>query len=215
VFMKSLQFLATISCTAQRAELKIWSRTIGTGSSMMGNNILEEFNTYGWRPNSSLAEDENMMDLTLLVTRSSKLKQGSMACILLRDRESNDDESDILGDRIIAVANNQALYTENESDVHAEIAAIGEAAASGRAVKNCTAYITMPPCKNCFGALLSAGVKRIVSRRPTRNPALLQVAREKGVSMLSVPDITVLNQRVNAIVQRFEQSQMADTVAEN
>lgn len=126
----------------------------------MGERLLEPFETFGWKPVKSLSDDENMLDLLLIVTRSSKLKQGSMACLLVRPKR-NDDES--LLSRIQSVANNQELYKRRSSDIHAEVAAIGDAARYGRPTHQCTAYITMPPCRNCFAALYSAGISRIVS----------------------------------------------------
>ena len=137
----------------------------------MGERLLAPFETFGWTPNDDLSEDVNFMDLVLLVTRSSKLKQGSMACIIVRPSESSREIDGIDGlvpltDRIVSVANNQELYAKNSSDVHAEIVALGQAARFGRATEGCTAYITIPPCKRCFGALLAAGIKRIVTLYP-------------------------------------------------
>lgn len=63
----------------------------------------------------------------MLVTRNSTLRQGSMACILA---DSNNE--------MISVATNRPLYTENDSDVHAEIAAIGGACMMGRITKDAT-----------------------------------------------------------------------------
>ena len=60
---------------------------------------------------------------------------------------------------------------------------------------NCTAYITMPPCNNCFGALYSAGIKRIVTRKPYR-PALLEAASHLGIEMKSLTKDEFDNQKV-------------------
>ena len=145
------------------------------------------------------------MDLTLLVTRSSKLKHGSMACILVRSILENDAYECTLSNftsRIISVSTNQALFTENESDVHAEIAAIGQAARHGRATLNCTAYITMPPCRKCFAALFSAGVRRIVSRHESK---LSQLAEPLGIKMLCLPNWDEQRSRTQAVVQAYEE----------
>lgn len=63
----------------------------------------------------------------MLVTRNSHCKQGSMACVLVQTDKS-----------IITVATNRPLFTENDSDVHAEIAALGAACQTGRKTGNAT-----------------------------------------------------------------------------
>eukprot|EP00536_Pseudo-nitzschia_multiseries_P006520 jgi/Psemu1/100863/gw1.139.27.1 len=143
------------------------------------SGLLKDHQLHGWQPNKSLSVDENFMDLCMIITRSSKLKQGSMACILVNESGNSDgvdaktlptsptgtgsaDNTNTMCDSIISVANNRPLFSETSSDVHAEISAIGEAARHGLPTENATAYITMPPCKNCFGALAVAGIRRIV-----------------------------------------------------
>jgi tRNA(Arg) A34 adenosine deaminase TadA len=200
----------------------------------------------GYRPSDILSDDENYMDMVMIITRFSKLRQGSMGCILVRpstgvtttanDREGgrvvanvddDDDDDDrhysrlrrddddrgggmidrdIFG-RIIAAATNTSLFRRDDSDVHAEINAIGQVAAgrhrhfcairaqresSARdddnvdedaySTRGATAYITMPPCKRCFGALHACGIKRIVSRVEHPN-SLLLAARDVGIDM--------------------------------
>lgn len=170
--------------------------------------LLAPFNTYGWKPDCMLSEDENFMDLVLLVTRSSKLKQGSMACILVRTPDPDESTSDLPAtssplDRIVGVSTNRALYKANESDIHAEVAAIGQAARAGRSTDSTTAYITMPPCRKCFAALLSAGVKRVVSRHPS---PLIDIAAEHDIEMLCVGNSDEQRARVDEIVHNYEQS---------
>jgi tRNA(Arg) A34 adenosine deaminase TadA len=171
---------------------------------------LEAFNTYDWHPHSTLSDDENYMDLTLLVTRSSKLKHGSMACILVQNplgEDSVERSLEYFTNRIVSVANNQAFYKENESDIHAEIAAIGQAASRGQVTKDCTAYITMPPCRNCFGALFCAGVQRIVSRHESR---LLEFAMPLGIEMVHLPDKDGQRLRTQAFVQAYEEQTLGE-----
>lgn len=156
---------------------------------------LKSFNMYGYRPSLVLPDDENYMDMVLILTRSSMLLQGSMGCVIVQhDKKitcNSQDEDDTdkqlrlenrLYGSIISAAINTALYKENESDVHAEIGALGMAARQGLRTENSTAYITMPPCKNCFGALISAGVKRVVSRQRFSN-VILAAAQRVGVEM--------------------------------
>ena len=55
--------------------------------------------------------------------------------------------------RILAQAINTPLFSPDASDVHAEVNAIATCARRGQATEGATAYITMPPCKNCFMVL--------------------------------------------------------------
>mmetsp|Transcript_18544 Transcript_18544/g.45936 ORF Transcript_18544/g.45936 Transcript_18544/m.45936 type:complete len:156 (+) Transcript_18544:177-644(+) len=126
----------------------------------------------------------------MLVTRNSTLRQGSMACILT---DSNDD--------MISVANNRSLYTENDSDVHAEISALGQACMQGRTTKDATAYITMPPCKRCFAALVVAGVKKIVTRRVPPQQ-ITDCAEKEGIEIVAVSREEIQQQtaRINMLI---------------
>jgi tRNA(Arg) A34 adenosine deaminase TadA len=169
------------------------------------SRIHEMYNTYCWKPDPSISVDDNYMDLTLLVTRASKLKHGSMACILVRNIDDNELIEFTLSyftDRIISASTNKALYTENESDIHAEIAAIGLAACDGRQTLNCTAYITMPPCRKCFAALLCAGVRRIVSRRES---PLFELAATHDIDMVTLSDWDGHRDRIKSIVHSYEE----------
>lgn len=164
----------------------------------IASSPLHGFETYGWKPDSDKSPDENFMDLTLLITRSSKLKQGSMACLFVKEDQGG--RTDGLIDRIVCVANNMPLFKTNASDIHAEIFAMGKAARQGIVLHNCTAYITMPPCKNCFGALYSAGFKRIVSNRKATEQ-LLATAEQQGISMDVVQSD---RERVDKIVKSYQ-----------
>ena len=144
---------------------------------------LHGFETYGWKPDAAKSADENYMDLTLLITRGSKLTQGSMACLFVKE---GGDAPDSLIDRILCVANNMPLFKQKTSDIHAEIYAMGKAARQGIVLENCTAYITMPPCKNCFAALYSAGFKRIVSNKKA-DQMLCETAAKHAIAMEVVP----------------------------
>lgn len=131
--------------------------------------VLKGYELYGWQPDKGLSTDDNFMDLCMIITRSSKLKQGSMACILVNEG----------GEKIISSANNRALFSESNSDIHAEIAAIGEACRKGTSTNNATAYITMPPCKRCFAALTVAGIRKIVTRHDPPKKIQETAVREK------------------------------------
>jgi tRNA(Arg) A34 adenosine deaminase TadA len=187
------------------------------------SRLLDHFETYGWNPNVDLSEDDNFMDLVLLITRSSNLKQGSMACILVEPQQGQNDndpeqsnriseeqletpQQNTLTDRIIGVATNRSLYKPGESDIHAEIAAIGQAARlPWTSTEGCTAYITMPPCRRCFGALVCAGVGRIVSRH-TPNSFLQCTAEKNGIELLGLENQREQRDRVDAIIHSYRES---------
>jgi tRNA(Arg) A34 adenosine deaminase TadA len=171
------------------------NRKNGTMSNKIDDSPLKGFELYGWSPDPSLSRDDNLMDLTLLVTRNSKLINGSMACILVRE---DDNKSSIESD-IISVANNMPLFIENQSDIHAEVAAIGAACKRGLSTDKMTAYITMPPCKRCLGLLVAAGVKRIVTRRDP--PQLLKdVAIKHNISFVTLSNHTEQQARINTLI---------------
>ena len=175
------------------------------------NELLRGNELHGWEPNACLSIDENFMDLCMIITRSSKLKQGSMACILVNEITTENDEPssiatekstgtvDNMCDAIISVANNRALFSEASSDVHAEIAALGEACRSGVSTENATAYITMPPCKNCFGALTVSGIRRIVTRYGP-NQKIQEAAIRNNIKWVTIANHADMMARVNAIV---------------
>ena len=166
------------------------------------------YQMHGYRPVPALTDDEQYLTMCMLVTRNSVCAQGHMGCVLVRSASSEDPaeqqdkscgqkstvecDSDIptqyeerIHRRIIGVATNRPLYSERDSDVHAEIGAIGDAARRGHSTEGCVAYIAMPPCKNCFGALLSAGCRRIVSpRKPNKTVEAAAVA--EGVEMVTI-----------------------------
>lgn len=144
--------------------------------------ILKDFPMYGWTPDTSLSDDDNCMDMVLVVTRNSKCNQGHMGCAIVRPM--NEEEQPLL-DRIVAVTNNSSVYKERDSDNHAEINAIAQAAKFGRSTDGCTAIITIPPCKRCFGALMAAGITKIVSSRTLLDP-MNSVAKKNGIEVVAI-----------------------------
>ena len=207
----------------------------------LSTSPLSRFEMHQYQPSANLSDDENYMDIVMIITRSSQLRQGSMGCILVRPRSNtitttfeqherqkimapgdeplpvaedhtetnnhskhneddhvengNNELSSTLLNRIIAATTNTSLFTPKDSDVHAEINAIGQvasqrtqtavASSSTTTTQGATAYITMPPCKKCFGALHAAGVTRIVSRRS--HPIILhKVADKVGIQLVTL-----------------------------
>lgn len=171
------------------------------------NKLLQPFNLYGWRPDTKRSVDENYMELVLLVTRNSICLQGYMACVLVDPSVNQscstasatvDELERSLYGAIIGIATNRPLYSELDSDVHAEIGALGLACRIGNSTEGCTAYITMPPCKRCFAAMLVSGVKRIVSRRPAV-ATILPVAREHGIDIVELVETTDQVARIQSL----------------
>lgn len=147
------------------------------------DSVLTGFQLHGWHPDPQLSEDENYMDLVMLLTRNSKCRQGHMACVIVRPKAADDSSLSLLLDRIVTVANNTSVYKDRDSDNHAEINAISLAAKFGTATNGCTSFITMPPCKRCFGALVAAGISRIVSTRPILEP-ILSIAKDQKIDVV-------------------------------
>ena len=195
--------------------------TTTTTNQSNGSMLLKQFQLYNWKPYLHLSDDYNYMDLVLLITRNSLLKQGSMGCIIVKpddntDTDNNnyddDDDDDGGGDNnmlynnnsnkeeqlrnklfqrlsksIIAASTNEALYNHNDSDIHAEIVALGQCNQSENvsSTKHCTAYITMSPCKRCFSALVKAGITKIVTRVPFPN-IIINVANREGIELVNL-----------------------------
>ena len=190
--------------------------TTTTTNQSNGSMLLKQFQLYNWKPYLHLSDDYNYMDLVLLITRNSLLKQGSMGCIIVKpddntdtDNNNNYDDDDDdnnmynnnsnkeeqlrnklfqrLSKSIIAASTNEALYNHNDSDIHAEIVALGQCNQSENvsSTKHCTAYITMSPCKRCFSALVKAGITKIVTRVPFPN-IIINVANREGIELVNL-----------------------------
>ena len=170
------------------------------------NELLKPFNLFGWRPRIDCSVDDNFMEMVMLVTRNSICMQGYMACIIVDSTALKTSCSTVkelercLYGAIIGISNNQPLFSELDSDVHAEIGALGMACRLGNATHGCTAYITMPPCKRCFAALLSSGIKRIVSRRSAA-ATILPVAEKHGIDMVLRVETPVQQARIHLLTQ--------------
>lgn len=75
--------------------------------------------------------------------------------------------------------------------VHAEIKAISNAAYDGRPTEDSTLYTTYFPCATCAGAIITAGIIRVVAPLPDLNhhrwgqswKTSIQMFREAGVAV--------------------------------
>lgn len=172
------------------------------------NELLRPYNLFGWRPSIDLSVDANYMEMVLLLTRNSICMSGYMACVIANPREIGsystveELERSLFG-AMVGVSTNKPLFSELDSDVHAEIGALGVACRRGNATEGCTAYITMPPCKRCFAALLSSGIKRIVARRSAA-ATILPVAVKHGIEMVELAELPEQTTRVDALTQTGE-----------
>ena len=163
---------------------------------------LSDFDVFNWKADPSISYDENVMDLVLLLTRNSGCSQGHMACILVdtpTEVPLQEDLSKVIDESIISAEINRSLYKPKNSDIHAEIAALGRACRLGKKTEGCTAFITMPPCKTCFGALVASGVKRIVTRIRCL-PPVSDTAHAQGIELTHLPDEDARTARINTLI---------------
>lgn len=78
------------------------------------------------------------------------------------------------------------------ASVHAEINAVIKAARSGGRTDGATLYTTASPCRSCMGALINAGVRRVVyaAEYRTADPSgawAMQAAKRLGIEMVHLP----------------------------
>ena len=101
------------------------------------------------------------------------------------------------------------------SDIHAEISALGQACRSYQSTEGCTAYITIPPCKRCFAALVAFGVKRIVTRQVS--PKIIrETAHEHGMEVFNLTREQNRSQmeRINRLVNKNKTDEELMDIAE-
>jgi dCMP deaminase len=181
--------------------------TSGRESESQSCEVLRPFRSYGWKSDPTLSVDDNLLDLLLIITRNSTCRDGHMACIITKNMEtetSHGDNSQLLSS-ILAVAINRPFYSLNDSDVHAEVCAIGYCASMGKATQGCTAYITMAPCKRCLAALVVAGIQTLVY--PRKTPLYLkQIAQDHNLRLVNPNDKEEWarrRKRVDEIIARY------------
>jgi tRNA(Arg) A34 adenosine deaminase TadA len=173
---------------------------------------LKRYNLFSWNPDPCRSLDENYMDVVMFLTRSAQYRQGSMGCIIVKPRTPSHNLRDEDGQRsfnraefynaIIAASTNQSLFNPMDSDIHAEIATLGECLQRGNSTKGCTVYITMPPCKRCFGALVAAGIRTIVSNREYAK-TIQEGAKARNIELVSMSSVFSDDQkdRINKLIQ--------------
>jgi len=176
--------------------------------------VADGVDTHGWTPLPEQSGDENGMDLALMVARSSNTKGGSMGCVLTTATG-----------KIVAAATNTPLWEVGpnkrpNSDVHAEVNAIGACAKRGIPTEGLTAYITMPPCRKCFIVLSASGVQRIVTRKKiqdTDGKDFYAVAQREGLDIVVIQDSEARRARLDRLAnkrKRIEEELVPSTGAE-
>eukprot|EP00930_Biecheleria_cincta_P012128 TRINITY_DN11551_c0_g1_i1.p1 TRINITY_DN11551_c0_g1~~TRINITY_DN11551_c0_g1_i1.p1 ORF type:complete len:435 (-),score=59.55 TRINITY_DN11551_c0_g1_i1:45-1349(-) len=183
--------------TDQPDSLDPISATVPTIERIGDNALPDTLNICGWMPQDSLSGDENGLDLALLLSRNSKCRNGSMGCAIASDTGE-----------VIAAAVNGPFWgsltaKRPPSDAHAEINALGHCAQRGLCTRGGTAYITMPPCKRCFAALASAGIRRIVSRKEFKDQGAKDTkltATAFGITLVVVEDADQRLQHIQRLV---------------
>lgn len=113
--------------------------------------------------------DRRFVTLAREIAKWSKDPSSKVGCVITDDRE------------IVATGYNgfaanvndsPARYTDRDVKykliVHADMNAILQAAKRGTSVRNCTMYLTGPPCNECVKGIIQAGIDRVVW--PEDNP---------------------------------------------
>lgn len=134
---------------------------------------------------------------------------------------TTDDDDDEYRRRIfsniLGAATNTPLFGTKEvtSDIHAEISALGQACQASQSTTGCTAYITIPPCKRCFAALVAFGIRRIVTRQESPRE-IRETGAQHGMEIVSLTreqnrqQMKRINQLVNPHLKDDELMQIAE-----
>ncbi|KAJ3299194.1 hypothetical protein HK104_009727 [Borealophlyctis nickersoniae] len=152
-------------------------------------------NTYDWSYNPSFTRDENYLDLTCLVARSSISLKGHMGAIVVREPDSSQSKESAEG-TVLACGINTPFYPpppgksiRSSAEIHAETNALAACARNGAATDGATIYITYPPCKDCFVQIVYAGIKRVVFRKRCIIDHIKETAAAWGVELVEGTDI--------------------------
>jgi len=96
--------------------------------------------------------------------------------------------------KILQLSTNKSLFSSNNSEIHAEQSCISLCAACSIPTKNSTIYISMPPCKTCYGLIIESGIKKIVTRNKFTDQ-MFQHCAESGVDVVVIEDDEVITSR--------------------
>lgn len=106
---------------------------------------------------------EDRIKLDALVEIASKLKAEKW----LSDQKTKEDPLD-LGNKLLSVLKRTQFMDISEfmRQVHAEMAAIVDAAKRGVAVRGAEMYVTTFPCHNCAKHIIAAGITKVIYLEP-------------------------------------------------
>ena len=91
---------------------------------------------------------------------------------------------------VLMCTTNAELYGRKaKREVHAEVRAISQCARAGIRTAGACIYITMPPCVDCFLAIVAAGISRCVYRGRLRDDNIRLLAERNMIEMCDGADL--------------------------
>ena len=117
----------------------------------------------GWEWSNCYSADENYLDLAFLLAKSSECT-GRVGCAIVRGVDNGEQRTQ--GTYVIGGTNSSLFGRPGQSDCHAEANAVAESAAKGLSLQGAAAYVSKPPCKQCYSLLAVAGIARIITPSP-------------------------------------------------
>lgn len=91
---------------------------------------------------------------------------------------------------VLMCTTNAELYGRKaKREVHAEVRAIAQCARAGVRTAGTCIYITMPPCVDCFLAIVAAGISRCVYRGRLRDDNIKLLAERNMIEMCDGIDL--------------------------
>lgn len=107
--------------------------------------------------------DEYFFEIARLVASRSEDPSTKVGCVIVGpDREVRSTGYNGMPRGVIVSSDRMMRPTKYLYFSHSEISAIGNAARSGVALKDCSAYVTHHPCAGCARALIQAGITKVV-----------------------------------------------------
>ena len=70
------------------------------------------------------------------------------------------------------------------------------------AVRGAQIYITMPPCRNCYGSCVAAGIRRIVSRKKQLVERITKSTEAMQIEFVCISDTVARLERIDALFRK-------------
>lgn len=131
----------------------------------MNENTVDTHKRIGW--------NEYFMSIAELASSRSSCKKLHVGSVIVKEN------------RIISMGYNGFISGNphisyivdghEQATVHSEINAIADCAKRGVSIDNSTMYITHYPCINCFKAIVSCGIKKIIYMNDYNNNELIDL----------------------------------------